>query len=292
VLLAVMLTCLYHGYTGLGLLLLLPACLARESTILVAFCLVAAGWRLIPLRPAVVGLLALVSGRWLSAHYGQGSAATVHGLSGGGYILGKISWSFSRNVLGLPLWSNTLPECNPIWVSTLPGGGHWGAIRMVGLCQPSFWGPGRLALAWCGVFGLGPAFALSLRRRIWQTLYGRSDVTQVPGPGALLVFRFCLIYGVISILLTPLLGASVDRLGAYGWPFYFVLLPWFVHRYCELPAVVVAGIAGLHMITCWLAWLVFRQQTTGYVLAGAGVLAANGLGYFILRRSRFGYLSA
>src|SRR5271170_729189 len=60
--LAVILLCLLHGYTGFALLLLLPAYLARESTILVAACLLFACWRRIPLRSALIGLAAMVCG--------------------------------------------------------------------------------------------------------------------------------------------------------------------------------------------------------------------------------------
>ena len=291
VLLAAMLVCLLHGYTSLGLLLLFPAFLARESTILVAFCLLAAGWRRIPRQPAVVGVIAGVGGWLASAHWGQGGAASVHGVSGGVYLLGKLLWSFFRNVLGLPLWSNTLPECAPIWVYRLPHGAHLGAIGTVGLCQPSLWGPGRLLLAWFGVFGLGPALALALRRtmflpsalagKLWQ---GRES----SGTGAILVFRFAIIYGLISILLTPLLGASADRLAAYAWPFYFVALPWFLARFYSLDGPAIAGFVCLHLAICWLAWFSFQQDTTGYVFGGLGVLILNGVGYVIARRYQMG----
>src|SRR6202453_5127574 len=60
--LAAILLCLLFGHTGLALLLLLPAYLARESTLLVAICLIFACWRRIPLRPAVIGLVAILGG--------------------------------------------------------------------------------------------------------------------------------------------------------------------------------------------------------------------------------------
>ena len=46
--LAAILLCLLFGHTGLALLLLFPAYLARESTLLVAACLIFACWRRIP----------------------------------------------------------------------------------------------------------------------------------------------------------------------------------------------------------------------------------------------------
>ncbi len=282
-LLAAILLCLLFGHSGLALLLLFPAYLARESTSLLAVCLVFACWRRIPLRSAGAGILALAAGILVSRHYGQSGPASAHALGGGAYILGKFVWSFFKNVLGLPLWSNTLPECNPIRVMALPH--PLGAIRAVGVCQPSLWGPGRLLLAWFGIFGIGPAVAVFLWRRMVHTLFGRGRDLELT-PGMVLVFRFCAVYGVISILLTPLLGASADRLVEYGWPFYFVVLPWFLCASQDLRGSrPVWTLLVLHLLTCWLAWFGFRQQTASFLLAGLAVLALNGVAYALIRLS-------
>jgi hypothetical protein len=280
--LAAILLCLLFGRTGLALLLLFPAYLARESTLLVVVCLIFACWRRIPIRSAGVGVLAMASGLLVSRHYAQSGPASVHGLSGGAYILGKLVWSFFKNVLGLPLWSNTLPECSPIWAVGLPH--PLGAIRVVGLCQPSLWGPGRLLLAWFGIFGIGPALAVVVWRRMVPTLSGQERDLQIT-PGRAIVFRFCIVYGVISILITPLLGASADRLVEYGWPFYFVALPWFISVSSDVRGFRSVGILLLHLLTCWLAWFGFRQQTPSFLLVGLAVLLLNGVGYTLVRRS-------
>jgi hypothetical protein len=280
--LAAILLCMFYGHNGLALLLLFPAYLARESTLLLALCLLFACWRRIPLRTAGVGFLAMAAGLLVSRHYGQSGPASVHGLGGGVYILGKLFWSFFKNVLGLPLWSNTLPECSPVWVAALPH--SLGAIREVGVCQPSAWGPGRLLLAWFGIFGIGPALAGVLWRRMVPLLSGQGHD---PGltPGMIIVFRLCAVYGVISILMAPLLGASADRLVEYGWPFYFGVLPWFIVASYDLRGLRSAWILLLHLLTCWVAWFGFRLQTPSFLLAGLAVLAMNGVGYALLRRS-------
>jgi hypothetical protein len=280
--LAAILLCLLFGHTGLALLLLFPAYLARESTLLLAACLIFACWRRIPLRSAGVGLVAMAAGVMVSRHYSQSGLASIHGLGGGAYILGKLSWSFFKNVLGLPLWSNTLPECSPTWVTALPH--PLGAIRQLGVCRPSLWGPGRLLLAWFGIFGIGPALALVMWRRMVPALSGQERDLGLT-PGMAIVFRFCIVYGVISILMTPLLGASADRLVEYGWPFYFVVLPWFMAASRGFRGLRPAGILLLHLLACWVAWFGFRQQTASYLLAGLVVLALNGVGYTLLRRS-------
>jgi hypothetical protein len=280
--LAAILLCLLFGHTGLALLLLFPAYLARESTLLLALCLVFACWRRIPLRTAGVGFLAMAAGLLVSRHFGQSGPTSVHGLGGGAYILGKLFWSFFKNVLGLPLWSNTLPECSPVWVTALPH--PLGAIRQVGVCQPSLWGPGRLLLAWFGIFGIGPALAAVLWRRMVPLLSGQARDLELT-PGMIILFRFCAVYGVISILMTPLLGASADRLVEYGWPFYFGVLPWSIVATYDLRGLRWAWILLLHLLTCWVAWFGFRMQTPSFLLAGLAVLALNGVGYALLRRS-------
>jgi hypothetical protein len=285
-LLAAILLCLLYGYTGFALLLLFPAYLARESTILVAACLLFACWRRIPLRSALIGLAAMVCGGLVCRHLAQGGPASVHGLSGGSYILGKLIWSFPKNFLGLPLWSNTLPECHPIWVYALPAGYHLGAIQSIGVCRPAVWGPVRLLLAWFGIFGIGPAFAVASWRGMRQLLTpAQGRELAATNPGLLMVLRFCIVYGVISILMTPLLGASADRLVEYGWPFYFVALPWIVSRSYHLPPSRAAGLLLLHLVTCWLAWFGFRQHTLLSLLAALTVLGLNGVGYALVRRT-------
>jgi hypothetical protein len=279
--LAAILLCLLFGHTGLALLLLLPAYLARESTLLVAICLIFACWRRIRLRSALVGVIAIVCAGVVSRHYAQTGPASVHGMTGGTYILGKLVWSFFKNVLGLPLWSNTLPECTPVWVKAIPPGYHLGAIRAIGVCRPSSWGPTRLLLAWFGVFGIGPALALAL----WRKIVSPTPRIDKRLAGQSIVFRFCIVYGLISILMTPLLGASVDRLVEYGWPFYFVVVPWLLSQSYDLRSIRAGVLLVLHLCTCWLAWFTFRQQPSTYLWAGLAVLVFNGVSYALIRQS-------
>ena len=279
--LAAILLCLLFGHTGLALLLLFPAYLARESTLLVALCLIFACWRRIPLRSALIGVVAFVCAGLVSRHYAQTGPASVHGMTGGTYILGKLVWSFFKNVLGLPLWSNTLPECSPVWVKAIPSGYHLGAIRVIGVCRPSSWGPTRLLLAWFGVFGIGPALALTM----WRNIVSLTPPAGKRLAGQSIVFRFCIVYGLISILMTPLLGASVDRLVEYGWPFYFVVVPWLLSQSYDLRGFRAGALLVLHLVTSWLAWLTFRQQPSSYLWAGLAVLALNGVSYALMKQS-------
>jgi hypothetical protein len=275
--LAAILLLLLFGHVGSALLLLFPAYLARESTALVAICLVFALWRKTRLSKVLIGVAAMSAAVVVSRHYGDAGSGTVHGVSGGSYILGKLVWSFSKNVLGLPLWSNTLPECSPIWTTTLPY--PLGAIRTIGVCSPSLWGPARLVLAWFGIFGIGPALLLVLWRKML------SPVAPKPAEprGKAVVFRFCTVYGLACLLMAPLLGASADRLVAYGWPVYFVVLPWLLVSSCNICSPRFGWVLLLHLFTCWIAWFGFRQQVTyGYLSAAGAVVALNGVSYFFI----------
>jgi hypothetical protein len=275
--LAAMLLLLLFGSVGSALLLLFPAYLTRESTALVAICMVFALWRRTQLSKALIGVAAILAAVLVSRHYSAADSGTVHGMAGGVYILGKLVWSFSKNVLGLPLWSNTLPECNPIWTTPLPH--PMGAIRTIGLCSPSLWGPARLLLAWFGLFGIGPALLLVL----WRKMISTAPPSQTEPPGKTVVFRFCTVYGLTCFLLAPLLGASTDRLVEYGWPVFFVVLPWLLVSACDIRRPRLAWILPLHLLTCWIAWFGFRQQvTSGYLLAGLAAVALNGVTYFFI----------
>jgi hypothetical protein len=191
-----------------------------------------------------------------------------------------------------------------MWVATLPHGYHLGAVRLIGLCRPSLWGPARTVLSWFGIFGIGPALALALWRRIVSPAAFSGRLWRRPGfsahaeqvhdlrgetrfsTGFVIVSRFCFVYGVISLVLAPLLGASADRLVEYGWPFYFVLLPWFIVASHTFRGRRSTWILLLHLLTCWMAWLAFWQHAVGDLFAALGVFVLNGLAYVLIRRYR------
>ncbi len=252
--LAAILLCLLFGHTGLALLLLFPAYLARESTLLVAICLIFACWRRIRLQSAADrGAGDCYAPAWSAGTTARADLASVHGMSGGAYILGKLVWSFFKNVLGLPLWSNTLPECSPVWIKAIPGGLPSRRHSSIGLCQPSLWGPSRLLLAWFGIFGIGPALALALWRKMVSPPPRRINTSRESSSSSASASSTEL----ISILMTPLLGASADRLVEYGWPFYFVVLPWFLSASYDLRGLRAAAIASAPpaYLLAGLVWL-------------------------------------
>ena len=100
--LAAILLCFWFGYTAAGLVLLFPAYLARESTLLVGLCLIFACWRRVRLHHAVIGVLAIFCAGLVSRHYGQGGPASVHGLGVGPTYWANLSGVSSRMFSGFP----------------------------------------------------------------------------------------------------------------------------------------------------------------------------------------------
>ena len=165
--LAAILLCLLFGHTGAALLLLFPAYLARESTVLVALCLIFACWRRIRLRSAVIGVLAMLVRR-------PGQPALWPGRSR------QRPWHERRGLYPGQTLLEFLQECSrapsveqyAARVQPQSGSGRSRRViisapfELIGLCQPSLWGPARLLLAWFGIFGIGPALALALWRKM------------------------------------------------------------------------------------------------------------------------------
>ena len=219
------------------MLLLFPAYLARESTVLVrdlpGFCLLATYSAALCCYRSYGDVCAGL----VSRHYGQSGPASVHGLSGVTYILGKLFWSFFKNVLGIPLWSNTLPECTPVWRYCDPPGVSSRRYSSDRVVPAGSLGTHATDPRLVRHFGIGPALALA----VWREMGGPPSASAKRGAGRI---RLPLLYrctGLISILMTPGLGASADRLVEYGWPFYFVVLPWFFSASYELRGVRTAG---------------------------------------------------
>jgi hypothetical protein len=292
--LAALLLCLVAGRLSLAMLLLFPAFLARESTLLVSICLVWAARRRVPARAMAIGVIATVSGALASRHFDCLGPMGREGLHGGLYALGKVLWSLPRNTIGLALWTNTLPFCSsPKWVTTIPAWLSLGQIHQIGVCGLSPWGPARAFLAWLGIFGTGPGVAIAVRRALrspgllsQRRWLNAGEAKRRDCQGAAIAYRLSLLYGGVSFLLAPALGASVDRLVAYGWPFFFIALSWFLSAHLTAVRAHAAWILLLHIAASWIAWFGFRMQSTpGYGVAGVLALLLNAAAYFLVERS-------
>lgn len=210
-LLATLLLALEREWMRLAAVLLLPLMLARESTTLTLLCLLLAGTRRLRWTGSALAIGCAGLGMLVVRHVSAGGLPNPEGLSGGGYLIGKMV-SNSLRSLGVVPWSNVYPElCSiPTWQMGL----RFGTVRSVGVCSWTPISPLQAVWALLTSFGVLPVVLLALWRS-WRPAFR---------DGGLLV-RFCLLYGGISFAIAPTLGTWYARLFGYGWPLLLVALP-------------------------------------------------------------------
>ena len=215
-LLAMLLLLLARGRHVAAAALLVPMFLTRESTVLAAVVLVVLVWRQLRPRTALIYAAASAIGLAASKLAAGESPSNIHGLSDTAYLIGKVPWNFSKNVLGRPLWTNTLPECTPLVVHHLPPWLHLGAITSVGMCSFESSQILLTGTVWLSIFGVAPVVFLFLLRSVPRKGLTAAERTMM---------LFCMVYGGFSFVVGPALGASVSRLVSYGWPAFLVFVP-------------------------------------------------------------------
>lgn len=222
-------------------LMLCPLYVSRESTLIVLLCFLIAGWRLMRALEYAVGLVSSSTGWLIVKSLAAGSLTNREQLVLPLYMIGKIPWNFSKNILGLPLWNN-LNQANcaaPRWQTSL----HFGAMHTLGTCS---WQPElpawtlRLALS---SFGILPLLLFHILRKRGSL---RTDDP---------LLRFSIAYGALSFLLAPMLGSAVARLFAYAWPLFIVAVPILAVRHLNLPTRAAFILLCIHLAVSWSAVL-------------------------------------
>ena len=125
---------------------------ARESTLLLGLTAAATAVLALP-RPAgrrvAAGFVAAtVAGSLLNRYVSGLSAANVHNVSGLTYMLAKVPYNFTKNVLGIQVWTNTLTHTqgdNPMFRHALPRRLRLGGVNEVGISEISVAFPTPLA---------------------------------------------------------------------------------------------------------------------------------------------------
>jgi hypothetical protein len=198
----------------LAALMMFPLMVARESTLLTVVCLLIAGGRRLRLREASAALLATGGGMLTVKRLTVDAMPNREHISPMFYMVAKMPWNFLKNVLGLGPWANVYPSCAvPRWQMAL----HLGPLHAIGFCAPDYSYLLQAIAAGLASFGLFPLLLFKLRRmRIAPDNGLRGDA---------IFLRFCVLYGVASFVLTPLLGVSFLRLYFYSWPLFLVALP-------------------------------------------------------------------
>ena len=255
--------------------MMFPLMLSRESTSLLLVCFLIAGWRPLRWRGRLLAVGAALGGMMIVQHLTAHNPGNKEHLPEFVYMLSKVPWNFVRNITGIEPWSNVYPQlCSvPVWQHSL----QWGPVHAIGVCGISDWLPVVTVYEIVSVFGLLPLLAAFLW---WRSRHDK---------GRSLLLNFCLLYGGITVLLSPVLGAGVGRLLGYGWPFCLVALPLLFdelrERYAEAlrskGTVASLGLLGLHLPACALA-----AATPSLPIAAFG--AGLWVGGFLLLRWWFG----
>lgn len=210
-LLSIMLYALANHQTLAAILMLFPLSLSRESTLLVLLCLLLATWWRLSVVERVLAFVATFAGSFITSRLSANALANQQHVPGSLYVLGKIPWNFFKNVIGAYPWTPGMNICTPAWQIHLP----FGPIKAFGVCEWVLSLPLTTLFDGLTRFGLFPLLLLFFFPiRTWRSLWRES-----------LFLRFCLIYGVISFLLAPMLGTAVPRLFGYAWPVFMLAVP-------------------------------------------------------------------
>jgi len=141
-----------------------------------------------------------------------------------------------------------------------------GSIDSVGFCPFNVAYPAWTLSMWLALFGLGPALLLACLRHLRN---GRQRPVWL---------QVALWSGLLGYVAGPLLGASVDRLVAYGWPAFLVVMPLLL--FAELTRDDALLLVGASFALAWapsiLGWLfspVVTSVITVIVAAPAQVVA-------------------
>ena len=228
---------------GLAAAMLPVMFLARESTLLIVVIAVPTLWWLAGRRAGLLQLSGTLAGMLVSKFVARHALPNQHNINDTLYMIGKIPWNAAKNLFGVNLWTNTLQTHPPVRVWNLP---HWlplGGIHQVGYSGFS-WDYLLLTSIWLmTAFGLGSLVALCLA---WRTPLRNLLPFEEP--------HLCVaaIYGAVTFLMTPMLGAALPRLFAYGWPLFLVYLPAMMPRlWRDWPVWTVSFLVGLHLIAAW-----------------------------------------
>jgi hypothetical protein len=281
----------YRRFILAGLMLVVLFC-ARESTLvlgLVAALMVAAEFRSAPHQdnPAIshepvprsgrgagvvaAFLLATAIGLWLNHHIAAKAAGNIHQIDPVIYLMAKVPFNFLQNVMGVRLWSNTYISMHgdhpivrwalPAWVRA-----HSGAITDIGINDLSPRFPANcLSAVLCGFGVLLTTLAKEIcdkARAEGPTIAGACRRCRAVGRGFAdlfaeqpLALRVAGVYGIVTLLIVPLLGSAVLRYVFYAWPAFWLLsAKLFQRNYLRAPRNrrCLAALLVVHLALVWL----------------------------------------
>jgi len=269
-LLAVMLALLARQHPFAAALMMFPLMLTRESTSLTLLCFLLAAWSSLRWRDRIAAVLGAVAGSVVVSRLSAAAQPNVEHLPEALYMLAKVPWNFLRNVLGVLPWSDANRELCTVPVWSFPV--HLGPVHALGVCGVSFHQQLVALEVILGNFGLLPLLVA------WLWVRGRRQPHTQRGAW----LRFTLLYGAVSFLLAPVLGAGFLHLVGYAWPLFLVALPWLFAPFDAAPGTdrrswAALGFFAVHLAVCGVSyWNAF--------LPGIGLeLSLWAVGFLLLR---------
>jgi len=277
-LLALLFLTLWQEKTWLPIFVILVALfLTRESTLLLSLCLIAVAWvkskRKFIIPVAAASLLGLA----VTSYVTRSSPANVHQMDNLVYLALKIPFNFFQNVFGVKIWLNTFVKVEPpLFTVELPKWLHLGSVSAAGLCPwlPIF--PLTTLFLFLTSFGVAPLL-------LWDSLskFRRRIFAETP-PWLLLLVT----YGLISFLITPLLGSSLSRYIGYGWPAFWLAVPAFAAKYYRLPRNAILRLVLLQLLASWIPFAIYSMNTGSVPVVLSSAACAAVIQWLALREIR------
>jgi hypothetical protein len=275
----VYLSLLRRRWWGWASVMLAVMFLARESTVLIAVIAIPLLWWLVGWMAGLWQLGGAAAGMVASKFAARHALTNQHNINDTLYLIGKIPWNASRNIFGVTLWTNTVPSHPPIRVWDVP---HWlplGSIHQVGYSAFEWGYLPMTSVFLLTSFGLGSLVVIVL---VCQKPLRMLLPRQEP------YLFLAAIYGAVTFLMAPMLGAAMQRLFDYGWPLFLVYLPAMIPRvWRNWPVWTVSVLVGLHLIAVWIVTIqsTFFHVDLNYsfaILLGCNIVAA----WLLLKASR------
>jgi hypothetical protein len=256
-------------------LMMFPLMLSRESTSLTLLCFLIAAW---PRMEAwrrwwilATSILATATGSLIVSRLAAGSQPNHEHLPEAVYIFAKLPWNFLRNVVGILPWSdgNTQLCTVPSWSTPVNLPFH-STAHALGICGFSFIQQGLAVEGTLTNFGLLPLLVgfLWWRHRKF--------------PNRSVLLRFALLYGGVSYLLAPVLGAGFVHLMQYAWPLFLIALPQLFNEFPTAQSSPNRAFAGLGFLALHLVAGAISFLPWFLLMISAGILLWI-LGYLLLR---------
>ncbi len=235
-----------HDRVWSAMVMLMLAYITRESAVLLVGAVLLTGLMARDTRLLIGGALAFAIALAVTSASGSLGLPNEHHVGMGLFLLLKIPFEFSRNVLGLRIVPNTLihtpgNDCAPLFVVTIPRALRAGGLSWVSYCG---WDP-RMPLGTfitlLTLFGTCPAAILVLAKR-------GVSLSHVIDHKWLSI---ALIYGVLAYLLGTSEGTAMNREIGSAWPLFWIALPAMACTYGlpEMPSLL--RFAGLSLIATW-----------------------------------------